>query len=170
MSDLLAPNVRNMVMGDQFATYAIFSYFQAFSPVRAACDHCGGVNAYGEPFDITCQYCDGGYTIAWMIQELRGRISDIALVTQLFVSITPGIEVGDKLLIVSEHDAPVLQAVQANERAYLKIDNRHWRPRSVQASQFGQLGEWVAALRKVTPEITYDEGLRTVGRSGGDTT
>lgn len=155
MSDLLSPNIRALVKGDQFATYAIFSYVRAFLPARAICDHCGGVNTYGEPYDITCQYCDGGYTIAWIIQELRGRVSDIALVTQLFVSITPGIEVGDKLLIVSEHDTPVLQEVQANDQAYLEIDGKYWRPRSVQPSQFGQLGEWLATLRKVTPEVTY---------------
>lgn len=155
MSDLLGPNIRDLVKADQFATYAIFNYFRAFVPARAVCDHCGGVNTYGEPFDITCQYCDGGYTIAWVTQELRGRVSDIALVTQLFVSITPGIEVGDKLLIVSEHDAPLLQQVQANDQAYLEIDDNYWRPRSVQPSQFGQLGEWVATLRKVTPEVIY---------------
>lgn len=155
MSELLSPNTRDLVQGNQYDTYAIFSYFRAFLPARATCDHCGGVNTYGEPLDITCQYCDGGYTIAWMIQELRGRVSDIALVTQIFVSITPGIEVGDKLLVVSEYDAPVLQAVQANNQAYLEIDDEYWRPRSVQPSQFGQLGEWVAALKKVIPEVLY---------------
>jgi len=155
MDDWLDPNVLDAVGGDLAATYRLFSYYRAFIPTRTACTNCGGVDADGEPYDITCQYCDGGYVITWVVQEVRGRIADVALVTQIFVSVTPGITVGDKVLVLPEHDAAVLQEVLDNNEAYLEVEGSNWRPLSVQPSLISEQQEWVAHLVKHSPEVLY---------------
>lgn len=152
--DFLPGGVRSIIEGDLDQSYALFERMQTYIPTRTVCTHCGGVDANGEPLDITCAFCDDGYTRTWVVQELEGRIADIALVTQIFVSITPGIKVGDKLLIVNEADADVLKAVRDDDEAYIAADGDYWRPESVQPSQMGRLPEFVAHLVKHTPEVT----------------
>lgn len=154
--DFLSGGVRSIIEGDLDQSYSLFGLMQTYIPTRTACTQPGcGIDAAGEPLDVTCAVCDGlGYTLTWVVQELDGRVADIALVTQIFVSITPGIKVGDKLLIVNEADAAVLQAVRDDDWAYIVTDGDYWRPESVQPSQMGRLPEYVAHLVKHTPEVT----------------
>lgn len=152
--DFLPGEVRGIIEADLAQSYALFERVVTNIPTETACTHCGGVDDAGEPIDVTCAFCDYGYTLVWTVQELDGRVADIALVTQLFVSITPGIKVGDKLLIIDEADADVLRAVRDNDKAYIEADGDYWQPRSVQPSQLGRHPEYVVHLVKHTPETT----------------
>lgn len=155
MSEWLPAEVKAQLRADLAQSYGLFALCTAYIPTFTECEECGGVDDDGEPFDITCEYCDRGYVVAWSVYELQGRISDIAHVTQIFVSITPGIEVGDKLLTVMESDAPTLALVQDVNEAYLEVDGLYWRPKAVQPSQFGKQWEYMAHLVKCTPEVLY---------------
>jgi len=151
----LSGDVLSIIEEDFAGTYELFDRTITYIPTRTVCTHCGGVDSIGEPIDTTCQYCDDGYTWAWTIQELDARVEDIALVSQIFVSITPGIQVGDKLLVMSEADSDLVKAVLDNVDAYLEAGGSRWRPKSVQPSQVGRSKEWVAHLIKFSPEVAY---------------
>lgn len=153
MTEWLSHELRDQIADDFGSSYEMFDHFRVYLPSQTECTTCGGVDAEGEPYDITCADCEHGYTWTWVIQEVRGRVADVALVTQLFVSITPGIQLGDKLLLVPECDAPTLQAIEANQQAYVFTDSAYWRPRSVRASQIGNSSEWVVHLVKFSPEV-----------------
>lgn len=150
----LPGEVRTLIEGDLAQTYALFDRVQTYIPTRTACTVCGGVDSSGQPVDITCASCVGGYTRTWVVQELDCRIADIALVSQIFASITPGVQVGDKMLAVDESDADVLQAVWNDDEAYIGASGEYWRPMSVQPSQMGLHPEWIAHLVKHTPAVT----------------
>jgi len=152
--DFLSGGVRNIIEGDLAQSYALFERVRTYIPTKTPCIVCGGVDAAGEPLDITCAVCTMGYTRTWIVQELDCRIADIALVTQIFVSITPGIKVGDKILMANESDVDVLKAVRDDDDAYIEADSDYWRPMSVQPSQLGRHPEWVVHLVKHTPETT----------------
>lgn len=154
MIDFLPGEIRTVVEADLAASYGLFDRVRTYIPTKTACTACGGVDVRGEPIDNTCATCTHGYTWAWTVQELDARIADIALATHLFVSVTPGVQVGDKMLFVDEEDAAVLQAVFNDEDAYVWASSATWRPNSVQPSQLGRHPEWVAHLRKHTPEVT----------------
>lgn len=152
--EFLPGEVRTLIEADLAQTYALFDRVQTFLPTRTACVICGGVDSSGEPFDITCAFCTRGYTRTWVVQELDCRVADVALVTQIFVSITPGVKVGDKILTIDEGDVDVLKAVRDEDEAYIAADDDYWRPMSVQPSQLGRHPEWICHLVKHTPEVT----------------
>jgi hypothetical protein len=135
-------------------SYGLFDHVQTYMPTRTACVACGGVDSSGQPIDITCAVCEKGYTRTWVVQELACRLADVALVTQIFVSITPGVKVGDKILTIDESDANTLIAVRDEDEAYIGADSDYWRPMSVQPARMGRHPEWVVHLVKHTPIVT----------------
>lgn len=151
----LPGDVRTAIETDLAMAYGLFERVRTYIPTKTVCTQPGcGVDAQGEPLDVSCTVCTLGYVIAWTIQELDARIADVALVTQLFVSITPGVKVGDKMLTVSEADSAVLLAVRDDDEAYIEADSDYWRPMSVQLSQVGRHPEYIAHLVRHTPEAT----------------
>lgn len=154
MSEWLSQEVLDQIAQNFESSYAMFDHYRVCLPSQTECVTCGGVDAEGEPYDITCADCEHGYTWTWVIQEVRGRVADVAHIGQLFVSITPGLQLGDKLLMVPEYDSGTLRAAEANQQAYVQADGEYWRPRSVRASKIGNTGEWVVHLVKFSPEVT----------------
>lgn len=153
--DFFPGEVRQEVEEDFAATYDLFDRLRAYLPTKTACVVCGGVDSHGQPIDPTCATCSNGYTWTWVIQEFQCRVADVTLVTQFFFTITPGIEIGDKLLFFSEYDQPLLTQVLENDSAYIQDAAATWQPRSVQFAQVGRHPEWIAHLRKHSPEVTY---------------
>ena len=153
--EFLPGEVRTLIESDLAQSYALFDRIQTYFPTRTECTVCGGVDSSGQPVDVTCASCVAGYTRTWVVQELDCRIADVVLAHQIFVSITPGVKVGDKMLTVADGgDADVLKAVRDEYEAYIGADGDYWRPMSVQPSQLGRYPEWVAHLVKHSPKVT----------------
>ena len=152
--EYLPGEVRAAIEDDLALSYGMFDVVQTYMPSKTPCSVCGGVDSSGEPIDVTCAFCTFGYVLTWVVQEVAARVADVAMVTQLFVSITPGVKVGDKMLTVDYADAALLLAIRDDAEAYIGASNDYWRPMSVQPSQMGRHEEWVAHLVKHTPEAT----------------
>ena len=97
--------------------------------------------------------CKGrGRIETWVRYNLRARVMWVEQAKMDFFVPTPGIMMGQCVLTVGQKEIDVINAVIADQRAYIQVDNRKVKPSSVQQTVVSNMiFEWEVLCNVFTP-------------------
>ncbi len=91
---------------------------------------------------MDCAVCHGtGNVATWQTWLFRARVVWPGATQFSFFAPTPGVELGDVLLVIAMADVPLMERVLNAERAYLTVDGKTVRPTALQKIDAPQIGE-----------------------------
>ncbi len=91
---------------------------------------------------MDCPVCKGtGKVATWQTWMFRARVIWPGATQFSFFAPTPGVEVGDVLLVIATADVPLMERILNTEHAYLAVDGKTVRPTTIQKMDAPQIGE-----------------------------
>lgn len=103
---------------------------------------------------VDCLICGGeGKLTTWVNYNVLARVLWTGMLRYVYQQPTTGVELGDCILTVSREWLPLIEQVFNNERAYIGVDDKNVRPKTLQSNTLpGIIEEYEFVCYVFTPK------------------